>query len=138
MNTTFSGPWPCSKYSRRTFDSCANATGDLLDNLATALDRRAAGRKLRRALALCDLDLGAQKGVCTGLVRSGPTSERRFARMTNRIPGRAAAIVLLAGAMAAPSLAQSRPDARIYFHGNSVAFVAGVSGGKGTLVYRGH
>ena len=57
--------------------------------------------------------------------------------MNMRIPGRAAAIVLLAGAMTAPSLAQSRPDGRIYFHGNSVAFVAGVSGGKGTLVWRG-
>lgn|SRR5512135_2452798 len=57
--------------------------------------------------------------------------------MITRTLGRAAATVLLAGAMAAPSMAQPRPDARIYFHGNSVAFVAGVSGGHGVLVYRG-
>ncbi len=57
--------------------------------------------------------------------------------MNMRIPARAAVIVLLAGAFAAPSMAQSRPDARITFHGNSVAFVAGVSGGHGTLFWRG-
>ena len=51
--------------------------------------------------------------------------------------GRLAAAILIAGALAAPAIAQPRPDARIYFHGNSVAFVAGVSGGHGTLIFRG-
>src|SRR5215831_20225124 len=27
MNTTFSGPWPCGKYSRRTLESWAKAIG---------------------------------------------------------------------------------------------------------------
>jgi hypothetical protein len=49
----------------------------------------------------------------------------------------AAAAVLLAGALATPVLAQPGPDARIYFHGTTVALLAGVSGGKGTLVYHG-
>ena len=47
------------------------------------------------------------------------------------------AAILLAGALAAPTMAEPGPNAHIYFHGNSVAFVAGVSGGHGVLVYRG-
>jgi hypothetical protein len=47
------------------------------------------------------------------------------------------AAVLMAGALSAPTAAQPAPDARIYFHGNAVAFIAGVSGGKGMLIYRG-
>ena len=57
--------------------------------------------------------------------------------MNTYIRGGAAAAVILAGALAAPALAQPGPDARIHFTGNSVAFIAGVSGGKGTLYYHG-
>ena len=46
----------------------------------------------------------------------------------------AAAAVMLSGALATPVLAQ---DARIHFHGTTVALLAGVSGGKGTLIYKG-
>jgi hypothetical protein len=49
----------------------------------------------------------------------------------------ALAAFLLADALAAPAVAQPWPDALIYFHGNTVAFIAGVSGGHGMLVYRG-
>jgi hypothetical protein len=55
--------------------------------------------------------------------------------MNKLIFGAAAAAALLAAAPLA--LAQPGPDARIYFHGNSVAFIAGVNGGHGTLEYRG-
>jgi hypothetical protein len=46
------------------------------------------------------------------------------------------AAVLIA-ALAGPALAQRRPDARISFSGGSVAFLAGVNWGSGTLTYRG-
>ena len=49
----------------------------------------------------------------------------------------AAAALLVAGALAAPAFAHPGPDAQIRFHGNTVAFLAGVSGGKGVLEYRG-
>ncbi len=49
---------------------------------------------------------------------------------------RLAASVALAGALAAPALAQT-PDARIRFHGGSVAFIAGVHWGSGELLYHG-
>ncbi len=46
--------------------------------------------------------------------------------------------VALAAAMASPAMAQRRADARISFSGGSVAFLAGVNWGSGTLTYRGH
>jgi hypothetical protein len=58
--------------------------------------------------------------------------------MKNLLRAGAAAALLLTGALAVPAAANAAPSARIYFHGTSVAFVAGVSGGKGTLVYKGH
>ena len=46
------------------------------------------------------------------------------------------AAVFLAGAIAAPAVAQEgRPDGHIRFHGGSVAFIAGVNWGDGTLSY---
>ena len=45
---------------------------------------------------------------------------------------------ILAGAVATPALAAHGPDARITFSGGSVAFLAGVNWGSGTLTYRGH
>jgi hypothetical protein len=52
--------------------------------------------------------------------------------------GRAAAIVVAAGAIALPALAQDGPvDARIHISGGSVAFLAGVSWGHGRVEYRG-
>ena len=45
----------------------------------------------------------------------------------------AALVAVLAG----PALAQRRADARISFSGGSVAFLAGVNWGSGTLTYRG-
>lgn len=48
------------------------------------------------------------------------------------------AAVFLAGAIAAPAFAQDgRPDGHIRFHGGSVAFIAGVNWGDGTLSYKG-
>jgi hypothetical protein len=43
----------------------------------------------------------------------------------------------LAATLASPALAQRRADARISFSGGSVAFLAGVNWGSGTLTYRG-
>lgn len=43
---------------------------------------------------------------------------------------------LLGAGLAAPALAD-RPDGRIEFHGGSVAFIAGVHWGSGTLTFRG-
>ena len=52
---------------------------------------------------------------------------------------RLAAVVLAAGAIAAPAMAQNGPaDARLQLHGGSVAFIGGVSWGHGRLEYRGH
>jgi hypothetical protein len=50
---------------------------------------------------------------------------------------RAFVIAVLAVALAGPSFAQRRPDARIVFSGGSVAFLAGYNWGKGTLIYKG-
>ena len=59
--------------------------------------------------------------------------------MTSKLRASAAvAAILLAGAVAAPAYAQHGPDARIRFHGGSVAFIAGVNWGDGTLTYKGH
>ena len=52
-----------------------------------------------------------------------------------RLLAAAVAGVALAGALAAPTFAQ---DARIRFSGGSVAFIAGVNWGDGTLTYKGH
>ncbi|HEX7759990.1 MAG TPA: hypothetical protein VF459_10830 [Caulobacteraceae bacterium] len=52
--------------------------------------------------------------------------------------GAALAVVLLAGAIAAPAQAAHGPDARIRFHGGSFAFLAGVNWGDGSLTYKGH
>jgi hypothetical protein len=49
----------------------------------------------------------------------------------------AAIAVILAGALAAPAMAQDRPDATIHFHGGSVAFIAGVHWGSGKVMFRG-
>jgi hypothetical protein len=46
-----------------------------------------------------------------------------------------AAAVAITGALAAPAVAA--PDARITFSGGSVAFIAGVNWGNGTLTYHG-
>ena len=46
-----------------------------------------------------------------------------------------AAAVAITGALAAPAVAA--PDARISFSGGSVAFIAGVQWGSGTLTYHG-
>src|SRR2546425_5178162 len=43
----------------------------------------------------------------------------------------------LVATLASPALAQRRADARISFSGGSVAFLAGVNWGSGTLTYRG-
>ena len=45
--------------------------------------------------------------------------------------------VLAAGLGAAPALADPPPDASIDFHGGSIAFIAGVHWGGGTLHFRG-
>ena len=59
--------------------------------------------------------------------------------MTSFLRGGAAlAALVLAGAVAAPAYAEHGPDARIRFHGGSVAFIAGVNWGDGTLTYKGH
>ena len=53
--------------------------------------------------------------------------------------GRLAAIVAAAGAIAAPALAENGPsDAHLHISGGSVAFLAGVSWGHGSLDFRGH
>ncbi len=51
---------------------------------------------------------------------------------------RIAMAVALAAALASPAVAARRADARISFSGGSVAFLAGVNWGSGTLTYRGH
>src|SRR5258706_4041489 len=48
------------------------------------------------------------------------------------------AVAALTATLASPALAQRRADARISFPGGSVAFLAGVNWGSGTLTYRGH
>ncbi|HZZ36716.1 MAG TPA: EipA family protein [Caulobacteraceae bacterium] len=48
-----------------------------------------------------------------------------------------AAATALAGVLALPAMAQPGPDAHIRFSGGSVAFIAGVNWGKGTLTYHG-
>ncbi len=48
------------------------------------------------------------------------------------------AVAALTATLASPALAQRRADARISFSGGSVAFLAGVNWGSGTLTYRGH
>jgi len=45
---------------------------------------------------------------------------------------------ILAGALTVPALANAAPDATIHFHGGSVAFIAGVHWGSGSVRYRGH
>lgn len=57
--------------------------------------------------------------------------------MNTLLRGGALATVLVACALAAPVLAQPEPDAHITFHGDTVAFIAGVSGGHGVLEYKG-
>src|SRR5258706_7026639 len=47
------------------------------------------------------------------------------------------AVAALTATLASPALAQRRADARISFSGGSVAFLAGVNWGSGTLTYRG-
>lgn len=47
------------------------------------------------------------------------------------------AVAALTATLASPALAQRRPDARISFSGGSVAFLAGVNWGSGTLIYKG-
>ncbi len=54
----------------------------------------------------------------------------------NPLP-RILAIAALAVSLAGPSLARSPADGRITFSGGSVAFLAGVNWGSGTLTYRG-
>ncbi|HZL00974.1 MAG TPA: hypothetical protein VFC47_13870 [Caulobacteraceae bacterium] len=44
---------------------------------------------------------------------------------------------ILAGALAAPAMAQDRPDASIHFHGGSVAFIAGIHWGSGHVNFHG-
>jgi len=52
--------------------------------------------------------------------------------------GRAAASLAVLGVLVAPAaLAQPGPDATIKFHGGSVGFVVGVSGGGGDLYFHG-
>ena len=52
--------------------------------------------------------------------------------------GRIAALVASAGIIAMPALAQNGPsDARVHLTGGSVAFLAGVSWGHGTVDFRG-
>lgn len=48
-----------------------------------------------------------------------------------------ATVAVLAASLAAPAVAADRPDGQISISGGSVAFVAGVSWGKGTLTYHG-
>src|SRR5207237_5865616 len=48
-----------------------------------------------------------------------------------------AAAVAVTGMLAVPVMAQPRPDATIRFSGGSVAFIAGVHWGKGTLTFHG-
>jgi hypothetical protein len=50
---------------------------------------------------------------------------------------RAGAAAAVAFCFVGATAASAEPDARIHFHGNTVAFLAGVSGGKGTLEYHG-
>ena len=58
--------------------------------------------------------------------------------MTLMTRGRSAALaVVLAGALAAPAVADS-PSGSISFSGGHVAFIAGVNWGSGTLRYKGH
>jgi hypothetical protein len=47
------------------------------------------------------------------------------------------AATALAGVLASPAMAMDRPDGTITFSGGSVAFIAGVSWGSGTLTYHG-
>ena len=47
------------------------------------------------------------------------------------------AAAVLAGALSVPAFAQPAPDATIKFSGGSVAFIAGVNWGGGTLNYKG-
>jgi hypothetical protein len=64
--------------------------------------------------------------------------EEHIMNMLSRLR-RSAAIVVAAGAIAAPALAQEgRPDARLHMSGGSVAFLAGVSWGHGRVTFRGH
>lgn len=51
---------------------------------------------------------------------------------------RSLAIAAVAISLAGPALAREPADARITFSGGSVAFLAGVNWGSGTLTYRGH
>jgi outer membrane immunogenic protein len=55
----------------------------------------------------------------------------------NALP-RILAVAALAVSVAGPSLARAPVDGRITFSGGSVAFLAGVNWGSGTLTYRGH
>ncbi len=48
------------------------------------------------------------------------------------------AATAVAASLAGPALARPSDDARISFSGGSVAFLAGVNWGDGTLTYRGH
>ena len=58
--------------------------------------------------------------------------------ITSRI-GRMTAVIAAAGAITVPALAQDGPsDARLHITGGSVAFLAGVSWGHGTVDFRGH
>jgi hypothetical protein len=50
---------------------------------------------------------------------------------------RAAAAVVLAGALSASAFAQPEPDAVIHFHGGSVGFVVGVGGASGSVEFKG-
>jgi hypothetical protein len=50
---------------------------------------------------------------------------------------RIAIAAILAVALVGPAAAKRRPDARIVFSGGSVAFLAGVNWGSGTLTYQG-
>ena len=50
---------------------------------------------------------------------------------------RAAAAVVLAGAMSTAAFAQPEPDATVHFHGGSVGFVVGVGGASGVVEYKG-
>ncbi len=55
---------------------------------------------------------------------------------------RAAAVVVLAAALAAPAIARPRhpappPPTKIHFHGGSVGFVIGVGGASGYVTYHG-
>jgi hypothetical protein len=57
----------------------------------------------------------------------------------NRVLARNIALsAALAAVTAGPAATQVRRDAIIHFHGGSVAFIAGVNWGGGTLDFRGH